>query len=358
MVSKDTILDHCNESDIYLKFLNLSEIPKKNISSPFSEDKKPSFVIYTDNQKMKWKCNSTGNGGDAFQLVADLNQLDCKTQFDVVLDTIANAMDIPLQNDPNSTAVQSKKTQKQDKSSNRGVSIDLQTDNTRFANPIAISQEKKKLFVSIREFRDIDIQYWNNLGVAKPVLEKYNVHSISSYNFTNQKPHYIKNEAVAFAFELQNNFKLYIPGQLNIGVKKNVLPPFETGIFGLIQLGDEKKENIIICEGEKDVIVASSKGFNAVTFGSASKHLQTEQIAVLQTACKQLLICYDNDNAGKNGMKKVIDQYPNIVALQLPESSIANYDLTDYFQQYSAGDFQNLIDFTLKNKIIDTNKIW
>lgn len=350
MVSKDTILKHCSEDDIYLKFLNLLEIPKKNISSPFSEDKKPSFVFYIDNQKRKWQCNSSVKGGDAFQLVADLNKLDCKTQFSEVLDLIANEMNIDLQNAVNSNIVQSKETQKHDKSSNKAGSSDLQIDNTSFANTVSGSEEKKKLSVTKREFRDIDIEYWEKLGVAKPLLEKYNVHSISSYTWTGKKPINIKNEALAFAFELQGELKLYIPEQTSIWVKKKVLPPFKTGVFGLEQLGTKKKEYIIICEGEKDVIVATSRGFNAVTFGSASKHLQSKQIAQLKNMCKQLLICYDNDTTGQNGMKKVIDEHPEIIALQLPDSSIANFDLTDYFQENSAEEFKKNIDLAVKNE--------
>lgn len=78
-ISKEELLQQINPQDIFLKFLGLNEIPRGNISSPFSQDKNPSFKIYPDTNT--FKCFSTGNQGDAFQLVALLNNMDCKTNF-------------------------------------------------------------------------------------------------------------------------------------------------------------------------------------------------------------------------------------------------------------------------------------
>ena len=66
------------------------------------------------------------------------------------------------------------------------------------------------------------------------------------------------------------------------------------------QLPAEKIKNLIICEGEKDVIIASSRGFNAVTFGSATNHPTMEQITTLQQRCENLFICYDDDIDANN----------------------------------------------------------
>ena len=120
----------------------------------------------------------------------------------------------------------------------------------------------KKVTIAEREFTDLDIQYWQNLGVDISLLKKYNCSSVFSYSWDNINNFKTKIQAVAFAWELNGNIKLYIPNQPDINVKKNVLPPFKSGIFGLEQLGAEKKENIIIFEGEKDVIVSTSRGFN------------------------------------------------------------------------------------------------
>jgi DNA primase len=66
-LSKDNILQQTSFQEIYKRFLGKTELPKGNISSPFSEDKNPSFKIYPNGS---FKCNSTGRQGDVWQFVA------------------------------------------------------------------------------------------------------------------------------------------------------------------------------------------------------------------------------------------------------------------------------------------------
>lgn len=340
-ISKDKILSHTNSKDIYTHYLGLTEFPKGNISSPFTEDKKPSFSLYNDGIDIKFHCHSSGKQGDVFQFVADIKQLDCKTQFHDVLQAIVIDMNLILQEDCNIVAKPRNKT--------------LQQTN----KPIATEKIPSKLTVASRDFTEFDLAYWNKLGVDKITLDKFKVQSISSYNWTGKKPIYTKKESVAFVFKLENNFKLYIPNQPELGIIKNVLPAFQKGIFGFEQLETEKKENIIICEGEKDVITASSRGFNAVTFGSGSTHARQENIKALQQLCNNLFVCYDADDTGIAGMQKLTQTNPEILPIYLSKSeNIKGYDITDYFQEHSTNDFQKMIDLALKNKsVVDISKI-
>ncbi len=351
ILSKDIILQHTTPENIYLKFLNLSEFPKGNISSPFSDDNNPSFKVWKNGS---FKCNSSGKQGDVWQFVADKNQLDSKTQFKEVLQLIATEMNIPLQNNCFITEVKPKTTQKTTITSNTAVATTLQNNCNDENNTIAIEKTASKLSVEVREFTELDLAYWKNLGVEITVLEKYKVQSISSYTWTGKKPFYTKKESVAFAFELDGNFKLYIPNQPEIGIKKNVLPPFPSNkIFGLVQLGTEKIKNLMICEGEKDTIVANSRGFNTVTFGSGSIHSKQENIKQLQSRCNNLFVCFDADETGITGMQNLVKSNPEIIPVFLPKNeNIKGYDITDYFQGHTANDFQKIIDWAVKNKSV------
>jgi predicted P-loop ATPase len=342
ILTKDIIFSHTTAENIYTKFLGLTDFPKGNISSPFSEDKKPSFKIWKNGT---FKCNSSGKQGDAFEFVANLKQLDCKTQFNEVLQIVAKEMNLPVQAEPN------KKTfAKENQTFAKPLQKPLQKKDKTFAT----DEKPSTLTVAIREFTELDLSYWNKLGVAKETLEAYKLHSVSNYTWTGKKPIYTKKESVAFAIELQGNFKLYIPNQIEIGINKNVLPPFPVGIFGLEQLGTEKKETLIICAGEKDVITANSRGFNAVTFGSEASHPKNEQIQQLQSLCNNLFICYDNDKTGETGRNAITKRFPEITTIQLPKNeAIKGYDVTDYFQEHTAQDFQKIIDLAVKNKSVD-----
>ena len=79
-----TLMEKTSPLEIFLHFIpNLDAAnirktgsPGKNISSPFGEDKNPSFSVYEKSGKLKYKCHASGNQGDCLQLVADLNNFE------------------------------------------------------------------------------------------------------------------------------------------------------------------------------------------------------------------------------------------------------------------------------------------
>jgi hypothetical protein len=289
-----------------------------------------------------------------WQFVAYLLNLDNKKDFKEVLKTIAIVMNIQLQDDNNSIS----HIQPGMKATS-SMPLDPNIWNCK-TNNYKISHEQitrktlpKKLSIEKREFTLLDLQYWQNFGVEESILKKYNCNSISSYCWTGTNPIFTKKEALAFAWELADSYKLYIPNQPNIKIEKKILPPFPKGIFGLEQLGIQKKENIIICEGEKDVLVASSRGFDAVTFGSSTINVKKEQIELLQEKCNKVFVCFDSDLAGINGINNLKQFHKDIIPINLPvNDNIKGYDITDYFQENSKEDFEILMNSALTSKSI------
>lgn len=371
-MSKDKILLQTNCNEIYKHYLGLTEFPKGNVSSPFANDLSPSFKLYANGT---FKCNSTGRQGDVWQLVAELKGLDCKTQFSEVLQIVAKDMNTPiqgelnkktvakenqtvakpLQNNSNTIATQPKTTQKTTNTSNTDVAKLLQNNCNDNNSAIATDKNAYKVDVTNCEMKENHLAFWNNLGIEKELLEQYKVNAISNYSFFStekNKPYSfnIKNEIIAFCYEVKGSFEVYIPSQPN--QKKVFNNGLQTGdIFGLEQLGTKKIENLIICAGKKDTIIANSRGFKAVAFRSETHNPTKEQIETLQNHCKTLFICYDNDKGGENGRDAIVKRFPNVIPLQLPKNeNIKGYDVTDYFQEHSAQDFQKIIDLAVKNK--------
>jgi predicted P-loop ATPase len=338
ILTKDIIFSHTTAENIYTKFLNLTAFPKGNISSPFSEDKNPSFKVWKNGT---FKCNSSGKQGDVFEFVANLNQLDCKTQFDEVLKAVAIEMNLPVELEKN------KKT----------VAKPLQKPLQKSIKTFATEEKQYKVDVTIGEMSQKHLAFWNGLGVEKDLLVKYKVNAVSNYSFFStekNKPFSfnIKNEIVAFCYEVSGNYEIYIPSQPEQNQKKVFNNGLQSDdIFGLEQLGTEKTENIIICAGKKDTIIAVSRGFKAVTFRSETHNPTETQIKTLQSLCNNLFICYDNDKGGENGRNAIIKRFPTIIPLYLPKNEkIKGYDVTDYFKEHSSEDFQKIIDLAVKNK--------
>ncbi|RAR50863.1 putative P-loop ATPase [Flavobacterium lacus] len=319
-IDKDTIFSQTTAENIFLKFLNLNEFPKGNISSPFSEDKNPSFKVYKNGT---FKCFSTHKQGDVMQFVAELYKLDCKSQFQELLKIIATEMNITTYKN-----------------------LALKKEN----NTPKITQEESFKIDSIKhiEFNNGHLDFWKKLGVSVDLLIEYNVKAVSAFSFYNKSKdknynYSIKNDEVGFSYEINSNHEIYIPEQKNR--KKffcNGL--LQNDIFGLEQLSSSV-DNIMICAGKKDALVAVSRGFPAVSFRSETQRPTKEHIQGLQKLCKKLFICYDNDKGGEIGTKNIISLFPEISILQIPKSY---NDIADYFLENSNDDFQKIIDSTLQ----------
>lgn len=109
----------------------------------------------------------------------------------------------------------------------------------------------------------------------------------------------------------------------------------------------------LLCAGEKDTAIAIARGFNAVTFthgeGSYNKLFNASFKG------KHVYICYDNDEAGRQGAKTVAvhlkeaGAFPHIVNIW--ESGVCQNpkeDLWDFFMKYnmSADDLRSLMKNT------------
>ena len=67
-----------------------------------------------------------------------------------------------------------------------------------------------------------------------------------------------------------------------------------------------KRPNIILCEGNLDVVTLHQAGFdNAVA--SMGTALTVEQTRLLSRYTKELVLCYDNDNAGRLATQRALE---------------------------------------------------
>ncbi len=77
-------------------------------------------------------------------------------------------------------------------------------------------------------------------------------------------------------------------------------------LFSLNNAKNSKSDSLILCEGYMDVIALNQAGFtNAVaTLGTA---LTPDQAALMKRYCKEVVICYDADEAGQKATARAIN---------------------------------------------------
>lgn len=147
-------------------------------------------------------------------------------------------------------------------------------------------------------------------------------------------------------FDINNkllNFRYYAPDDPS---KKwsSVKGHGGAALFPIAQLQDS--EEILICEGELDTLLAIQHGYAAVGGTGGAGHWPGEWAGHFEG--KNVFICYDCDEAGVNGAAKVQASVGTVAAsvtiLTLPYEITpkGGKDLTDYLLENSAEDFDML----------------
>lgn len=121
-------------------------------------------------------------------------------------------------------------------------------------------------------------------------------------------------------------------------------------LYGLNLAKKTKRPNIILCEGNLDVVTLHQAGFdNAVA--SMGTALTVEQTRLLSRFTKELVLCYDNDNAGQLATQRALELLNNseftVKVLKLPNRMVdgraVKQDADDFIKNHGPAAFENLL---------------
>ena len=123
-------------------------------------------------------------------------------------------------------------------------------------------------------------------------------------------------------------------------------------LYGLNYAKNTKRNNLILVEGNIDVITLHQAGFdNAVaTMGTA---LTEEHIKIISRYTKELVLCYDNDNAGTEATRRALGLLKNsgfpVRVLRLPnargpDGGALKQDADDYIKNCGPAAFESLLN--------------
>ena len=123
-------------------------------------------------------------------------------------------------------------------------------------------------------------------------------------------------------------------------------------IYALNLAKNTKRPNLVLVEGNIDVITLHQAGFDNVvaTMGTA---LTEEHTRILARYTKELVLCYDNDAAGKKSTQRVLDILKNaeltVRVLQLPnsydsEGKPLKQDPDDFVKKFGPAAFEKCLN--------------
>ena len=106
----------------------------------------------------------------------------------------------------------------------------------------------------------------------------------------------------------------------------------------LFNLPEYYVRRIFIVEGEYDTMVLAQQGYNAVS-STAGAGTFLEEWAVHFLRIPLVYVCYDSDEAGKQGASAIQALIPKARLIMLNGSK----DATEYFKTHTKDDFESLI---------------
>lgn len=109
-----------------------------------------------------------------------------------------------------------------------------------------------------------------------------------------------------------------------------------SGLVLPLHLWENDMSPTVICEGEKDMAMARTKGFNAISLGGCNC-IPTQMLEMFRD--RQVYIVYDNDGPGRAGAKKLASALYSVTK-HIYIANIGDYvkddkeDITDFFVKY------------------------
>ena len=177
-----------------------------------------------------------------------------------------------------------------------------------------ISNEETKSFcIKKKGFDDYDTAFWSRYCIPA-LLEENGVSSLESYTFQSngaEKRIRSTKENPIYAYRVTDDcYKIYQPLQPQYKFRWLGNKPVDfCGIFGIDQLPYHCRV-ILICEGLKDALAVNAnrnlfgEDVWAVGKDSAQADLHPEVVEHLKSKADELILCLDNDPAGKTATQK------------------------------------------------------
>jgi len=106
-----------------------------------------------------------------------------------------------------------------------------------------------------------------------------------------------------------------------------------------------KPSRIVICEGEFDRLVLEAQGFPAVTSTGGAGVFRAEWAEAF-APIPEVFVCFDRDDAGRNGTLRVARMIEHAKIVEFPEEVGPSGDVTDFFVRLgrTRPDFERLLE--------------
>jgi hypothetical protein len=305
MDNKQAILN-CFEgrwADFYSRYVDLSGQRNGSaaISSPFREEKEPSFQITLEGKHAgRWHDFGTGEGGDLFAFYARLNNLDVRKDFRQVLQGIADEFGISL----NGRAQSGRKKERRPKTPEEV----LKSFQVALKDSELLKDLKQRRGLSDETITRFELGRWQS-SIVFPVRDAAG----AVVGFKVHKGPHLKPDGTK--------------ARRGEGIPAQLYP-----------LSALSAEALVICEGEPDLWRLDTAGVRAVTGTAGAGVWRDEWTAALKG--KDITVALDNDEPGHEAQGRLVKALKGIARslrfVEWPEDLAEGFDVTDWLQSGKA----------------------
>lgn len=328
VLSRELILSKVDDYNIYRHYLGEEIDFKKKYPSPFREgktDTNPNLCFFPhDSGKILFKDFARGVGGDCFKFVEEKFNLN----FYQVLEKIDDDFGLNLRSGGNSV-----------------FKIQLTK------KPDSIHKQTKLIQIVARDFTNEELAYWDQYKITRYELDLKPVYSIDKL-YVNKRliPNY--NKELRFAYQFDEYLKIYSPHSKDFKWISSTPNDFMSNMDNIkfrVYKGVQA-EKLFISKSVKDEILLN-KFFKDVcsTQNESSAAINEENMSYILKGYepKDVYICYDNDEAGKEAADYYVTNY-GFQALFTPQWT----NVKDWGDLVSKHGLQVMEDYLRFNKLI------
>ena len=292
---------------------------------PFHNEKTPSFTVYENTQS--FYCFGCGAGGDGVSFMRKIENLD---YIDAVK-VLAQRAGMQMPDDGYDDSLSKK----------RRTILEINRETARFYHNYMMSEQGK-----------VGLQYFLNRGLSQKTIRHFGLgyapnnwdelfkHLKSKgYNVSDmlaagvvrkgEKGYYdyFRNRVMTPIIDVRGNF-IAFGGRVLDDSKPKYINTSDTlvykktnEVFGLNYAKDSGKDSLILCEGYMDVIAMHQAGFTNAVAGCGTA-LTNEQVRLLSRYAKEIILVYDNDEAGQKALNKAISLFDQVdIEISIPTLS-------------------------------------
>lgn len=304
-ITLDKILAKTNEYYIYSFYLGENIKVNKPISSPFREDKNPSWGLFRSREgNLMWKDFATGETGNVIHFVQNVFNITYPKALEKIWeDFISEKIKHSL--------------------------------NGKLKESEIIKTSETRIGIKRKRFSITDKKYWEQYNISKDTLDYYNVYPISTFwiNEFSQPLFYSKDQPM-YAYKIFDKFKIYRPYAKNREEKwRTNCSSYD--IQGFEQL-PSKSKLLIITKSLKDVMVLHEFGYDSIAPQSEVSTIPKKIMENLTERFEEIVIFFDYDEGGIKGANKLAEKY-NIKTIFLPKHYIDIYnikDISDFVKEF------------------------